>query len=117
GVVIGAATSAEVGAGVKPLADILDPRVPFLLHETRPGESPASVAAQYEISVQTLLENNPVAEETRLVGQQLVVPRQEGILYKITHGETVDSIVSQYDNVTAGIVIEYRPNAITDPDN
>jgi len=117
GVAAAAAASGEDGAGVKPLADILDPRQPFILYTAQPGDSPAGIAERYGITVRTLLDNNPTAGEVLLVGQQLVVPRRNGILYKVAFGETVDSIVAQYDNVTAAEVIDYRANAIADPAN
>ncbi|MFN0096243.1 MAG: peptidoglycan DD-metalloendopeptidase family protein [Dehalococcoidia bacterium] len=121
GVSVVAASSGEEGAGVKPLADIVDPRKPFVLYEAQPGDSASKIAEQYTISLRTLLENNPtVAERSdRLIqrGQQLIVPRKDGILYKVGHGDTVDTIVAQYDNITAGTVVEYRPNNISDPKN
>jgi murein DD-endopeptidase MepM/ murein hydrolase activator NlpD len=123
GVAVAAAASGEQGAGIKPLADILDPRQPFVLYETQPGDSISGIAQKYEISMRTLLDNNPTLGgkngDINLIqrGQQLVVPRKDGILYKIGSGETIDSIVAQYDNITSGAVIDYRPNAITDPKN
>jgi murein DD-endopeptidase MepM/ murein hydrolase activator NlpD len=116
GVAAAAAASGEDGAGVKPLADILDPRQPFILYTAQPGDSPAAIADRYGITVRTLLDNNPTAAENLLVGQQVVVPRRDGILYKVAYGETVDTIVAQYDNVTSAAVIDYRPNAIGDPE-
>jgi murein DD-endopeptidase MepM/ murein hydrolase activator NlpD len=119
GLAAAAASSGEAGAGVKPLADIVDPRQPFVLYEPQPGDSASAIVQKFGISLRTLLDNNPTVTNKDLLqrGQQLVVPRKDGILYKIGHGDTVDSIVSQYDNVTTGIVLEYRPNAITDPKN
>lgn len=112
------AASGEVGAGIKPLADILDPTVPFVLYEVQPGDSPSSIAAKYNISVSTLYENNPTAVGTTLhPGGQLIVPRRDGVLYKVGFGETVASIVEKYLNVTVGMVVDYRPNAISDPNN
>lgn len=119
GVAAAAATSGEAGAGVKPLADVVDPRQPFVLYEPLPGDSASVIAEKFGISMRTLLDNNPTVTNKDLLqrGQQLVVPRKDGILYKIGHGETVDSIVAQYDDITAGTVLEYRPNAIADAKN
>ncbi len=120
GVAAGAAASGEIGAGVKPLADILDPRVPFVLYETQPGDSISGIAQKYGIAVRTLLDNNPTlggkSGNLNLIqrGQQVIIPRRDGILYKIGSGESVDSIVAQYDNITSATVLEYRPNAIAD---
>ena len=118
GVAVAAAASGESGAGVKPLADILDPRVPFVLYEAQPGDTVGAIADRYGISLRTLLDNNPTVEDRNLLqlGQQLIVPRKDGILYKIGTGETLDSIVNQYDNITLGTVLEYKPNNIVNPD-
>jgi murein DD-endopeptidase MepM/ murein hydrolase activator NlpD len=119
GVAIAAAASGENAGGVRPLADLLDPRQPFALYEAQPGDSVSGIAERYGISVRTLLDNNPTVDDGGLLqlGQQLVVPREDGILHKIGHGETLESIVNQYDNITVGVALEYRPNNISDPEN
>lgn len=119
GVSAATASSGEVDAGIKPLADMVDPREPFLLHDVRPGDTASSVAAMYNIALDTLLTNNETVTDKDLLqqGQQLIVPRKDGILYKVALGDTVASIVDQYDNITADQVTDYRPNAITDPAN
>jgi murein DD-endopeptidase MepM/ murein hydrolase activator NlpD len=118
GVSAAAATTGQQGAGVQPLADIVDPRKPFILYQVQEGDTASVLAERFGISLRTLLDNNPTAgseEDVLQIDQQLVVPRKDGILYKVGHGETVDSIVNQFDNVTAATVVDYRPNAITDP--
>ncbi len=116
GVSAAAATSGEQGAGVKPLADIVDPRRPFVLYDTQAGDTVSGVAAKFGIGIGTLLDNNPHVENRNLIqlGQQLLVPRKDGILYKVAHGDSVNSIVKQYDNITAQTVLEYKPNGIVD---
>jgi murein DD-endopeptidase MepM/ murein hydrolase activator NlpD len=119
GVTAAAATSGEVGAGIKPLADIIDPRSPIVEYQTQPGDTVSGVAAKFGISMQTLLDNNPTVSNPNLLpkGLTLIIPRKDGILHKVAYGETVDSIVAQYDNITAAAVIEYKPNNITDPNH
>lgn len=119
GVSAAAVTSGEQGAGVKPLADIVDPRQPFVLYETQPGDSVSAIAARFGVSLHTLLDNNPSVSDRNLIqkGQQLIVPRKEGILYKVGYNETVDGIVAQFDNITAAGVVDYKPNNISDPKN
>ena len=120
GVASAAAVSGEVGAGVKPLADIVDPRLPFALYVAQPGDSTSLVAEKFGITLRTLLDNNPTAggkDGTLLqLGQQLLVPRKDGILYKVTGSgdTTVAGIVKQFDNITVDTVLDYKPNAIAD---
>ena len=117
GVTAAAAVSGEEGANVKPLADIVDPHQPFILYDTQAGDTVSTVAARYGIKESTLLMNNPEVSNRDLIqrGQQLIVPRKDGILYKVRSGDTVDKIVGQYDNITSDTVISYKPNAVADP--
>jgi len=118
GVSAAAATTGAEGAGVEPLADIVDPRQPFILYEVKEGDTASVLAQRFGISLRTLLENNPTSggeEDLLLVGQLLIIPRADGILHKVGYGETVASIVAQYDNIDVETVINYRPNAIADP--
>lgn len=119
GVSAAAAASGEAGAGVKPLADIVDPKQPYVLYVTQPGDTVGLIAQKYGIKLGTLLDNNPTIEEDALIqlGQELVVPRKDGILYKVSHGDTVESIVKQYDNIDSNTVIDYKPNNVTDPNS
>ena len=116
GVSAASARSGEVGAGTKPLAEIVDPSKPFVLYQTQAGDSVSGVAAKFGISLGTLLDNNPTVEDKNLIqkGQELVVPRKDGILYKVGHGDTVDKVVAQYDNITRDQAISYRPNGLSE---
>lgn len=111
-----AAASGDEDAGVAPLAERVDPTRPFVLYKTQPGDTVSAVAQRFGISVGTLLDNNPTVEDRNLIslGQELVVPRADGILHKVGHGETVESIVKQYDKITVEAVLAYRPNALTE---
>jgi murein DD-endopeptidase MepM/ murein hydrolase activator NlpD len=116
GVSAAAASSGETGAGVKPLAEIVDPTKPFVLYNTQAGDSVSGVAQKFGISLGTLLDNNPTITDKNLIqkGQELVVPRKDGIMYKVGFGDSVDSVVKQYDNITKDAVLSYRPNGVGD---
>jgi murein DD-endopeptidase MepM/ murein hydrolase activator NlpD len=123
GVSAAAAISGEQGAGLKPLADIVDPRQPFALYTAQPGDSTSLVAEKFGISLRTLLDNNLTVggKDGSLLplGAQLLVPRKDGILYKVSgSGDTsVAAIVKQYDNITEETILAYKPNAIADASN
>lgn len=113
---VSAATAAS-GINGASLAEVLDPSKPYVLHVARPGESVSSIAAAYGVSVGTILDNNPTIHSPDLieVGQEILVPLRDGILHKVGFGETVASIVAQYDNVTVDAVVSFRANNISDP--
>ncbi len=118
GVAAAAANTGEADTGVTPLADIIDPRQPFILYTTEPGDTVSAIATRYGVSNATIVMNNPEVSNANLIqkGQQIIVPRKDGILYKIKSGDTVDSIVAKYDNITSDQVVGYKPNSVTDPD-
>ncbi|GAB4322880.1 MAG: hypothetical protein Kow0010_03890 [Dehalococcoidia bacterium] len=106
------------GTGVTPLADVIDPQRPFILYTTQPGDTVSGIAARFGIKVETILDNNPTVEDGSLiqVGQELLVPRIDGILHKVAHGETLAKIVSQYDNTSIEEVVAFKPNNLDDDD-
>lgn len=113
---VSAATAASGRNGAS-LAEVLDPSKPYVLHVARPGDTVSSIAAAYGVSVGTILDNNPTisAPDLIVVGQEILVPLTDGILHKVGYGETVASIVAQYDNVTVDAVLSFRPNAVANP--
>ncbi len=121
GVTAAAATSGEVGAGIRPLADIVDPRSPIVEYRTQAGDTLSGIATRYGVSMETILDNNPTlsARSINLIPRDLVliIPREDGILHKVASGETVASIVAQYDNITVNKVVEYRANGVNDPNS
>ncbi len=119
GVSAAAAASGEQGAGVKPLADIVDPREPYVVYVTQPGDSVSLIAQRFGVKLETVLDNNPTIDEAGLIqlGQEIIVPRRDGIMHKVAYGETIESIVGQYDNITASTVVDYKPNNVGDPES
>jgi murein DD-endopeptidase MepM/ murein hydrolase activator NlpD len=119
GVAAAAATSGEVGAGVKPLADIIDPRSPIVEYRTQGGDSISGIAQRYGVTMDTILANNPTLDATHpnLIQRDMVIiiPRKDGILYKVAYGDTVAKIVNQYDNIDSDTVVAYKPNNISNP--
>ena len=116
GVSAATANLGEVGAGIKPLADIIDPRSPVVEYHTQPGDSLSKIALQYSVSQDTILANNPTLGNDNIhlipVDKVLIIPRRDGILYKVGYGDTVASVVAQYDNITVEGVMAYKPNNV-----
>lgn len=113
--VVRAASSAAVGAGgVQPLADLVDPVEPFVFYDIQADDSASQIAERFGIELRTLLENNPHLGDGELLalGQQLIVPREDGILYRIGYGDSLESILGQFDNVELASVLAYRPNRV-----
>ncbi len=114
GVTAAAVSSGVSDAGVRPLAEVVDPTKPFQLHVTKPGDSVSRIASSYGITTATLLDNNPTVPEDEALplDMEIVVPRIDAIMHKASLGESVSDIVAQYDNIAVADVLAYRPNAI-----
>ncbi len=116
GMAAAAAVSDDADAGVRPLAEIIDPLRPYTLYTIRPGDSLNAFAERYGVLVGTILDNNLELDDSGHVevGQEILIPRADGILHKAAHGESISSIVDQYDNIDVGTVVDYRPNGFLD---
>ena len=114
GMAVAAASTGEAGAGIRPLADVVDPNRPFVVYVAAAGDSVSTISSRFKISLGTLLDNNPTVEDKDLIrrGQELIVPRQDGILYKIGYGDTLGDIVDEFDNITVNDIVAYRPNGL-----
>ncbi len=101
------------------LADIVDPMQPFFVYVTQPGDTVSAIAASFGVETGTILDNNPTLSDGNLIttGLEILVPRTDGILHRVAFGETLASIVNQYDNITADAVVAFRSNSIVDPEN
>ncbi len=112
GLVGAAAGSGENGIDTRPLVDQLDPREPYVFYTVRPGDNLHAIATEYETTVDNILINNAEVNEGGWipVGQQILVPFDEGILYKVGHGEALSGIIEGYLNVTVEEITSYRPN-------
>jgi len=117
GVSAAVATSGVGGGGVTALADFIDPRKPFDIYKVQAGDTVSGVAQKYGILTGTLLDNNPTLGDGNLLvlGQELLVPLADGIMHKVGSGETLSSIVDQYDDITLDQALAFRANSIADP--
>lgn len=61
----------------------------FIPHIVRKGETLSSIASRYGVDIGTLKGSNTLRSHILKVGQQLKVPNQEGILYKVRRGQTL----------------------------
>ena len=60
------------------------------------GETISSIAAQFNISAQTLRWANNTTSDAVEVGKTLTVPRTDGVVYTVKDGDTVESIADKY---------------------
>lgn len=64
-------------------------KLTFISHSVRKGETLSSIASLYGVDVDTLKGSNGFKSHTLEIGQELKVPNQKGILYKVRRGQTL----------------------------
>ncbi|MDO8516194.1 MAG: peptidoglycan DD-metalloendopeptidase family protein [bacterium] len=80
------------------------------VYKAQKGDNLSKIAAQYGISLQTLLGANPGLRERALqIGQEINILPISGILYKVQDGETPESIASRF-SLTVNDLQDFNKN-------
>jgi len=86
---------------------------PYITYTVEPGDNPWSIALEFGVTVEALLEANGLSEDTILdVGQELLIPlvleatpqatsSPQGIIYKVAPGDNLWSIALEF-----GVTVE-----------
>lgn len=81
-------------------------------HTIQPGDTLAAIASRYHLPLSTLLANNPLLDPQRLlVGNTIVVPGADGLLYTVAAGDTVRSIAETH-GISARAIRSFTPNGL-----
>jgi murein DD-endopeptidase MepM/ murein hydrolase activator NlpD len=82
------------------------------------GDTVSKIAAAHGLTVEAIVQNNPEVPNSDFLtlGQQIIIPPAEGILYNIRLGDTISDIASEY-GVSASEVVAYPANRLTSPDD
>lgn len=84
-------------------------------YSVRGGDTLASIAKRFDVSVDTIKWANNLKNDTIKPGQILKIPPVTGVVHKVVSGETVYSIAKKY-GVTAQNIVNYIWNDFADPD-
>ncbi len=80
-----------------PLSNVLPTREGLLIYKIQKGDTLSRIAANFGISLNTVLwANKNLKGEILKPGQEIVILPVTGVLHQIQAGETLDSIASQY---------------------
>ncbi len=92
------------------------PSQPFQLYTVASGDTASAIASRYGIELQYLLAANPDLRDGELlnVGQMLIIPAANGILYHVRYGETLSDVAARY-GVTVRDITGWAGNAIASP--
>jgi len=83
---------------VPPVTNIEELRNGLLSYKIGEGDNLSSIAANFGISVNTVIWANNIADSSLIKpGQEIVILPVSGILHEVKEGETLDSIAGDYD--------------------
>ena len=104
------AAAADVEAGPAPLLQ-------FQLYQVQEGDTASAIALQFGVDLQYLLLNNVELSDGDFleVGQTLIVPAGNGILYYMRYGETLSDVALRFD-VPLEAITSWPGNVIDSPD-
>jgi murein DD-endopeptidase MepM/ murein hydrolase activator NlpD len=83
------------------------PQPTYSTYTVQTGDTVAAIAASYGIQAETLLWNNPDLNsdpDSISIGQELLIPSRDGILYTVRLGDTLTDIASLYEVEVENIV-------------
>jgi murein DD-endopeptidase MepM/ murein hydrolase activator NlpD len=90
----------------------------YFAHQVAEGETLNSIAASYGVSTDYLIWNNPeigADPDSLLIGEELLVPGTEGIVYDVRLGDTINDIASIY-GIDPGSILAFEGNELASPD-
>lgn len=100
-------------------AAISEPEAPYFTYIVRQGDTVAAIAQRYGLEIESILWNNPEVNnhpDMLLIGQELVIPSRDGILYTLKLGDTLLDTAAIYD-VEVEDIVSFASNEISDPDS
>jgi len=91
----------------------------YFLYTVQPGDTVSTIAGVFGISRDYILWNNPdVIKDPNvlLVGEELLIPSVDGIIYRVKPGDTLSAIAALYQ-IDVQSILAFVPNGLTSPDN
>lgn len=96
-----------------PLAGTLTNREGLMIYKVQDGDNLSKIAANFDISLNTLLWANPNLKSKILKpGQELVILPISGVLHQVQEGENFESIAALY-SVDVSLIQKFNPNPLS----
>jgi LysM repeat protein len=91
----------------------------YFLYTVQPGDAVLTIAETFAISPDYILWNNPDViydPNLVLVGEELLIPSVDGIIYGVKPGDTLPGIAALYQ-IDVESILAFAPNGLTSPNN
>jgi LysM repeat protein len=96
-----------------------DLQAAYFLYTVQPGDAVFAIAETFGISPDYVLWNNPgVIDDPNilLVGQELLIPSVDGIIYRVNPGDTLSRIAALYQ-IDVQSIVGFAPNGLMSPND
>jgi LysM repeat protein len=105
--------SAALPYEVSPDGPIVAAYTTYATYTVRPGDALNRVAAQFEVSTDSIIRASALANPNLLLpGQVLTIPRESGWLYRVQPNETIETVALRF-GIPASELID--ANKLTSP--
>lgn len=96
-----------IANGNSPLGNILPGRDGLLTYKIQPGDTLSKIAANFGISLNTILWANSIKANAIRPGQEIMILPVSGVLHQLEEGETIESAAALY-GVEVNTVLKYN---------
>ena len=94
-----------------PLSNVVPTREGLLIYKVQKGDNLSRIAANFGISLNTILWANENLKSRLQVGQEIIILPVTGVLHRIQEEETLESIANKY-NVSEERILAANPNLV-----
>ncbi|MEK9186353.1 MAG: M23 family metallopeptidase [Patescibacteria group bacterium] len=92
-----------------PLGSIVSNRNGLLTYKVQSGDTLSKIAANFDISLNTILWANNLKPNSIRPGQEIIILPVSGVLHQVQEGETVESVAALY-GVEMATILKYNRN-------
>jgi murein DD-endopeptidase MepM/ murein hydrolase activator NlpD len=112
-------TVSQEDAVVRAAAVAPPPEQPlYQVYTVQEGDTVSSIASRFGLSSSTVINNNAEIQDSNflVLGQSIIIPAADGVLYEVRYGDTLSDIAARYD-VTVDAITGFAANKVPTPDS
>lgn len=90
----------------------------YQVYTVQEGDTVSSIASRFGLSSSTVINNNAEIQDSNflVLGQSIIIPAADGVLYEVRYGDTLSDIAARYD-VSIDAITGFAANKVPTPDS